>query len=87
MARQCCVKPIAKIIKVGNFEAGITGLEVAFENVYILGIKNEEKIKEELLRLIKEFGNYISRGTENDYKDALYREYQKYIAKKQTNRK
>lgn len=37
MGRPCCIKPIAKIIKVGKYEASITGLEVAFENVYISG--------------------------------------------------
>jgi len=80
MPKLCCVKPIAKIIKVRNFEAGIVGLEMAMQNVYRSGIKEEEQAKTELLRFVKEFGNYISPGTEGDYKDALWREYRTYIA-------
>jgi len=81
MSKSCCVKPIAKIIKVGTFEAGIVGLETALKTVYTSGVKDEEQIKAELLRLAKEFGNYISPGTESDYKDALFREYRKFIEK------
>ena len=35
MPKSCCVKPIAKIIKVGTFDAGIIGLEEALKNIYI----------------------------------------------------
>jgi len=35
MARSCCAKLIAKIIKVGTFEAGLMGLEQAIQNVYL----------------------------------------------------
>jgi hypothetical protein len=80
MARSCCAKPIAKIIKVGQFEAGIVGLETAMQNVYESGVKDEEQAKTELLRFVKEFGNYISPGMEGDYKDALWREYRTYGA-------
>lgn len=45
MARQCCIKPIATIIKIRNFDAGITGLDIAFENVYVAGLIDEEEIK------------------------------------------
>jgi len=81
MSKSCCVKPIAKIIKVGTFDAGIIGLEETLKLVYTSGVKDEEHIKAELLRLVKEFGNYIAPGTELDYKDALLREYQKFIEK------
>jgi hypothetical protein len=81
MSKSCCIKPIAKIIKVGTFDAGIIGLEETLKLVYTLGVKDEEQIKTELLRLVREFGNYISPGTESDYKDALLREYRKFIEK------
>jgi hypothetical protein len=81
MAKSCCAKPIAKIIKVGHFEAGIVGLETAMQNVHASGIKDEEQTKTELLRFVEEFGNYISPGTEADYKDALWREYRTFVAK------
>lgn len=79
MPKSCCVKPIAKIIKVGTFDAGIIGLEEALKHIYISGIKDEEQLKTELLRLVKDFGNYISPGTETDYKDALLQEYRKFV--------
>lgn len=81
MAKSCCAKPIAKIIKVGQFEAGIVGLEMVMQNVYQSAIKDEEQAKTELLRFAKEFGNYISPGTEADYKDALWREYRIFVEK------
>jgi hypothetical protein len=80
MSGSCCGKPIATIIRVGDFEAGITGLEIALQNVSAMGLGDEEQIKSELLRLVKEFGNYISPGTDAFYKEALWREYTKYSA-------
>jgi hypothetical protein len=79
MTKSCCGSPRATIINVGEFEAGITGLETVFQNVHATGIMDEEQIKSELLRCVKEFGNYISPGTDNIYKEALVREYKKYL--------
>ena len=87
MSKSCCVNPIAKIIKVGTFEAGIVGLETALESVGASTINDEEQIKTELLRLIKEYGNYISPGTESDYKDALLREYRAFFEKRSREKK
>ena len=81
MSKSCCIKPIAKIIKVGAFDAGLIGLEETLKNMYISGVKDEEQVKTELLRLVKGFGNYIAPGTESDYKDALLREYRKFVEK------
>ncbi|MCX6122311.1 MAG: hypothetical protein NTX44_11945 [Ignavibacteriales bacterium] len=81
MSKSCCIKPIAKIINVGNFDAGIIGLEETLKHIYVSGIKDEEQLKTELLQLVKDYGNYISPGTESDYKDALFREYRKFIEK------
>ncbi len=80
MAGSCCGKPIAKIIRVADFEAGLIGLDQALHNVYIAGLNGEEDVKQELLRLIKDFGNYVSPSRENDYKQALLREYKSYVA-------
>jgi hypothetical protein len=73
------------IIKVGDFEAGITGLETTLRNVYVTGIVDEEQIKSELLKGVKEFGNYISPGTEEMYQEALLREYEKYSKNTENN--
>jgi len=41
MPKSCCVKPIAKIIKVGTFDAGIIGLEESLKRVHTSGVKDE----------------------------------------------
>ncbi|MGB9773280.1 MAG: hypothetical protein ACP5JH_04620 [Bacteroidota bacterium] len=76
----CCAKPITKIIKVGDIDTGIIGLENALLNVYISGVDDEEQLKRELLLWIKMFGNYVSRSREEDYKQALLREYKRFCA-------
>jgi hypothetical protein len=75
MPTPCCIKPIAKIIKIGDTQVGLTGLETAFRNVFELKIQDDEIIKNELLSQIIEFGNYITQSRESDYKEALLREY------------
>jgi hypothetical protein len=80
MAESCCGKPVAKIIKVADFEVGLIGLDQAIRNVHVSGISNEEEITQELLRCIRDLGNYISPSRENDYKQALLREYKNYVA-------
>jgi len=79
MARACCAKPIARIIKVAELTVGLMGLDQALRNVYMNGLDNEEAIQRDLLQWIKEFGNYISPSREYDYKEALLREYRKYV--------
>ncbi len=81
MAGSCCAKPIARIIKVGNFEAGLIGLDEALRNVYISAVADEEEIRKALLTWIKDFGNYIAPTRENEYQDALLREYKIYLRK------
>jgi hypothetical protein len=78
MSGSCCGKPIATIIKVGSSEAGILGLEESLHNVYVTGITDEEQIKSDLLRWIRQFGNYVATSTEGEYGKALLREYREY---------
>lgn len=80
MARACCSKPIARIIKVAEFEAGLFGLDEALCKVFHSGAENEEEIKAALLQWIRAYGNYIAPSRENDYKAALMREYREYAA-------
>jgi hypothetical protein len=79
MARECCPRPIPRIIKVAEIEAGILGLDQALRNVYTSGLADEEEIQRALLKWIKEFGNYITPSRENDYRKALLREYREYL--------
>ncbi len=81
MAGSCCAKPIAKIIKIGNFEAGLVGLDEALRNVYISAITDDEEIRRALLKWVKEFGNYVTPTVEKEYQDALLREYKSYVRK------
>ena len=75
MARACCARPVAKIIKIADFESGLTGLDQALQNVYISGVSDDVQIQNELLQWIKDFGNYITPSREEAYREALLREY------------
>jgi hypothetical protein len=84
MTGSCCAKPVTRIIKVADFEAGIIGLDQALLNVYVAGATVDEAIKKELLHLIRDYGNYVSPSREDDYKHALLREYKSYVAGKES---
>jgi len=87
MSGTCCAKPITKIIKVGDIDVGLIGLENALLDAYISGVEDEEQLKQDLLSYIKGFGNYITPGREKDYKQALLREYKKFCAAMQREAK
>jgi hypothetical protein len=50
------------------------GRKAGLREVYFLGIENESALKEELLRKARE-KNYIETAFEDNYKEALLREY------------
>jgi len=80
MPGSCCARPVTRVIKVADIEAGLIGLDQALHNVHLAGVNGEEEIKHELLRWIRDFGNYVAPSRENDYKQALLREYRNYVA-------
>lgn len=80
MAKSCCVKPVAKIIKVGTTQAGITDLDVALKNVYLSHIDDERELKKALLSYVRQFGNYIAPSEEQRYEEALLREYRTFCS-------
>ena len=82
MPRSCCARPIATIIKVGNSEAGIRGLEQIMKSAHNSGITNDEGLKSELLALARDRGNFIAPNVEHAYKEAFLREY-KLFCKRQ----
>ena len=86
MPGSCCAKRITRTIKVAEFESGLMGLDQALRNVYISGVSDEAEIQRDLLKWIKDFGNYISPSRENDYKEALLREYRGYVIKEESTR-
>src|SRR5512143_1714256 len=81
MGSSCCGNPVARIIRVADFDAGVLGLETAFLNVYLSGAEKEEELMDGLLKEVKARGNYIAPSRENDYKTALLREYRAFVAK------
>lgn len=66
-----------KVIKVGESEVGIHDLRKILREVYRLGIEDDQALKEELLKRVKE-KNYISEKREELYAEALMREYRAY---------
>ncbi|HEY9187052.1 MAG TPA: hypothetical protein VIR55_04010 [Ignavibacteria bacterium] len=75
----CSCNLNVKIINVGGIEAGITCLYDAFAKVKELNLKNESLLKDELLKQIRSFGNYVPQSREEIYKEALLKEYKKYF--------
>lgn len=58
------IPPDFKIIKIGDSEIGIYDLRKILRKVYLLGIEDEQTLKDELLRRVKE-RNYISKDRQD----------------------
>lgn len=67
-----------RIIRVGKAQVGIIGLEKIFDMVKESGLEEPQKIKDKLLFLAKK-DNYIPSSMEDAYKEALYKEYQRFL--------
>lgn len=76
----CCGGPrivSVRQIDVGGKKIGIKGLDETFEGYYYAGNKPEDLTGDELLAALKPM-NPIAEGSEDAYKEAFLREYQKY---------
>ena len=71
-----------KQIRIGNAIIGLVGLEEILEQLHTANRHPGHAAADELLSRIKA-GNYVSRGDEEDYKEALLREYAAYRAARQ----
>jgi len=76
----CCAKPTSKIIKIGDVDVGIRGLEESFRDVYASRIEDETILKDTLLSKIREHGNFVTPKREEIYKEALYQEHKNFYA-------
>lgn len=76
------LKSVTKIINIDGIEVGIMGLETIISNAYLFDINDEDELKEQMLKWIKKYGNYITKSREDAYKEALLREYKIYRDKK-----
>jgi hypothetical protein len=61
-------------IQIAGVPVGIVGLGEALEQVQGLGYPPGPEAAEELLSIVKTL-NYVARGSEEDYRQALLREY------------
>jgi len=79
MARGCCPPKGIRIIRVGDFEAGVKGLEQVLEKAYQQGwLPEQEGLGKALVEGLRAAGNYIGSKVEAAYGEALtnlYREY------------
>ncbi len=79
MASACCQKPLAKIIKVGTFEAGIVGLDEIVTRLSASEWSDDKELGNQLLAEVRKHGNYIAPGVEELYKIALLREFKIFV--------
>jgi len=74
----CCMadaaKKVQKITLSNGVQIGIVGLDCVLFEVKNLGRTDEPGIKAEMLGRVKAH-NYVPRNAEEDYAEALYREY------------
>ena len=76
----CCAKPRFRIIKIGGIEVGIKGLDQAFDDICSTNEQDPNKLKDALLTKIKEYGNYVAPSREDNYKQDILNEYNKFCA-------
>ncbi len=67
-----------KQIHIGQVMVGIVGLREVLEQLYQLGRLPSPETAEELLAMVKT-RNWVAHGSEEDYKEALLREYAAHL--------
>lgn len=65
---------------------GLVALNRIFEQLRILGHPPDTSVEDELLEMVAA-RNYIPQTCEDEYRDALLREYSKYCTQKEKARK
>ena len=78
--KPCCAAAAARMIKKlalpGGFEVGIVNLDNILKEVADLKLVDDEAIKKELLKRVKIY-NYVAPSADNEYSEALLREYKR----------
>ncbi len=80
MWRQSCscnLDARVRQIQIGGVPVGIVGLDDVLKQLYLLDRQPGPETAEELLAMIQT-RNWVARGSEQDYKEALLREYTAY---------
>ncbi len=80
----CCSKPSDDVVQIGigDDTIGLIALNQIFEQLRVLGRPPDRSVEDELLLMVGA-QNYISKSCEDEYREALLREYRKYWEKKQ----
>lgn len=79
--KSCCAADALRKIKqitIGGTLIGISNLDGIFKIVSKMGFQENAQLKKELLKQVKIY-NYVSPAAENDYADAIYAEYTKWM--------
>ncbi len=84
----CCAKPSDEVVQIGigDDTIGLIALNQIFEQLRVLGRLPDRSVEDELLLMVGA-RNYIPRRCEDEYRDALLREYRKYYEKKEKEKK
>lgn len=69
-------------IGIGGDTIGLIALNQIFEQLRVMGRPPDRSVEDELLLMVGA-RNYIPRSCEDEYREALLREYRKYWEKKQ----
>ncbi len=87
--KPCCAEAAARIVKKlalrNGFQVGVSNLENALKEVADLKLADNEAIKEELLKRVKIY-NYVAPAVDNDYGEALLKEYKRRDGRIQAGR-
>jgi len=82
--KPCCPAAAARMVKKltlpDGFQVGILNLESILKGVADLKLADDEAIKKELLQRVKIY-NYVASAADNDYSEALLKEYKRQYGK------
>ena len=82
--KACCPAAAARMVKKltlpDGFQVGILNLESILKEVADLKLADDEAIKKELLQRVKIY-NYVASAADNDYSEALLKEYKRQYGK------
>jgi len=70
---------VKKLTLPDGFQVGILNLENILKEVAALKLADDEAIKKELLQRVKIY-NYVPSAADNDYSEALLKEYERQYA-------
>jgi len=78
--KPCCPAAAARMARKltlpNGFQVGIVNLENILKEVADLKLASDDAIKKELLKRVKIY-NYVAPAADNDYSEALLREYKR----------